>query len=91
MVILHALTSACHSVNSVAFSPDGELIASGSQDNTMNIWDAKTGTLQSMSTEHSKGYVFPLIFFALVVSSANCCHVCCYGLLLWSSVAMVEC
>ncbi|KIL64087.1 hypothetical protein M378DRAFT_78803, partial [Amanita muscaria Koide BX008] len=30
-------------VNSVAFSPDGKRIASGSSDNTIYIWDAETG------------------------------------------------
>ncbi|NJL69956.1 MAG: hypothetical protein HC894_31695 [Microcoleus sp. SM1_3_4] len=32
-----------HLVSSVAFSPDGEAIASGSQDQTVRIWNAKTG------------------------------------------------
>ncbi len=30
-------------VNSVAFSPDGNLIASGSEDNSIKLWNAKTG------------------------------------------------
>jgi len=30
-------------VNSVAFSPDGKLIASGSEDNSIKLWNAKTG------------------------------------------------
>ncbi|KAG8940093.1 hypothetical protein FRC03_005795, partial [Tulasnella sp. 419] len=32
-------------VNSVAFSPDGTQIASGSNDTTVAIWDAQTGNL----------------------------------------------
>jgi WD40 repeat protein len=32
------------SVMSVAFSPDGERIASGSYDETIRVWDARTGS-----------------------------------------------
>ena len=31
------------SVNSVAFSPDGKYVVSGSYDNTARVWEAATG------------------------------------------------
>lgn len=38
-------------VSSVAFSPDGQRIVSGSDDNTIKLWDAQTGSeLQSLQS-----------------------------------------
>ena len=38
---IHTLQEHSNSVNSVAYSPDGQTLASGSDDNTIKLWDVK--------------------------------------------------
>ncbi|RKZ38111.1 MAG: hypothetical protein DRQ49_15140 [Gammaproteobacteria bacterium] len=45
--IRHILKGHKYGVSSVAFSPDGKILASGSLDNTIKLWKVKTGTLIS--------------------------------------------
>ena len=40
-------------VNSVAFSPDGKTLASGSSDATVKLWDIATGTLKTTLEGHT--------------------------------------
>ena len=44
------LTGHTDGVLSVAFSPDGQTLASGSRDDTVRLWDVATGTLQQTLT-----------------------------------------
>lgn len=48
-------------VRSLAFSPDGKILASGSSDRTVKLWDLAAGRNYHTLTGHS-GYVFSLAF-----------------------------
>ena len=48
-------------VNAVAFSPDGKLLASGSRDKTVRLWDAATGA-RRQTLEGYSDYVRDVAF-----------------------------
>ena len=63
LLLIHVLTSHNFRVRSVAWSPDGKQIASGSDDDTIKIWDSQSGDCQSTLTGHLGQYVFFSKFF----------------------------
>ena len=49
----NTLTENTGYVESVAYSPDGQTLASGSWDGTVRLWDVATGTLRNTLTGHT--------------------------------------
>ena len=60
------LTGHSFRVTSVAYSPDGKHIVSGSFDNTVKVWDSQTGTEVS---HRVLTLVYHLLLRALVLTS----------------------
>ena len=62
-MILRLLTYIEHTgyVWSIAFSPDGKTIASGSYDSAIRLWDVDTGKEKRMLRGH-RGYIISIAF-----------------------------
>jgi WD40 repeat protein len=45
-------------IESVALSPDGQTLASGSRDGTVRVWDVRAGSLRSTIRAHRRAVVF---------------------------------
>ncbi|KAJ3453415.1 hypothetical protein MRS44_017662 [Fusarium solani] len=58
---LGTLEGHSHRVNSVAFSPDGQRLASASRDQTVKVWDATTGRCQATLEGHGD-MVYSVVF-----------------------------
>ena len=51
---LAVLTGHTEAIYSIDFSPDGSLLASGSRDNSLRVWDVKTGKELFFSLNHNR-------------------------------------
>lgn len=58
-------------INAVVVSPDGQVIATGSQDRTLKLWDAAKGTLVTTCIGHKRG-IWNLAFSTVDRVIASC-------------------
>ena len=54
-ILVNTLTGHSDGVDSLAISPDGKILVSGSGDKSIKIWNLPTGKLKSTLTGHSSG------------------------------------
>jgi len=61
--VVHTLEGHLYSATSVRFSPDGSLLASGSRDQTVRVWNTADGSPLVTLEDHS-GVVTSVVFSA---------------------------
>jgi len=59
--VVQSLKGHLDQINSIAFSPNGQLLASGSADKTIKVWNLKTGQAVQTYIGHS-GSVNSIVF-----------------------------
>jgi len=60
--LLMSLTGHSKEVSSIAYSPDGRLLASGSHDHTVRIWDTRSGDETMSPFQHDEDQVLCVAF-----------------------------
>ena len=73
--MLHLLTDPKHSVNSVCFSADGDMLVSGSHDKTLKIWSkGSSGNFECKSPLNVDGSISSLDFSPCGTKIAAACN-----------------
>jgi len=67
---IHSLSKHSDPVYSVAFSPDGQFLASGSSDHCLHIWSTKDGSL--VKTYNGSGGIFEVCWNSMGTKVAAC-------------------
>jgi transducin (beta)-like 1 len=69
-ICIHTLTKHTEPVYSVAFSPDGKFLASGSFDKCVHIWSTHVNNFKN----YKKNYIELNLFFTIFIQSGQLVH-----------------